>query len=198
MKKVLILLAGFVLSGVMYSQSNLPICSTSVSVWTNCIGTETLPNGEQYVGEFKDDKFHGQGTYTFADGTKYVGEWKDGEKIAGAKEKLESKKDKCRSYGFKDDTDGMGMCLIELDKLAELEKQTKSIQANSIAQAEAFVKQEAEEKNRREAQALINLGNYLSGKGGASCSFKCSGGQVVQGSCKSVNVKVGNQTCWKQ
>jgi len=113
-------------------------------------------------------------------------------------EKLEIKKEKCRTYGFKDETDGMGMCLIELDKLAEIEKQTKSIEANSIAQAEAIAQQEAKEKNRREAQALINLGNALSGKGKASCSFKCSGGQVVQGSCQKVTVSVGSQTCWKQ
>ena len=40
-------------------------------------GTFTYEDGE-YVGEFKDNKKHGQGTYTFADdGTKYVGEWKD-------------------------------------------------------------------------------------------------------------------------
>ena len=118
---------------------------------------------------------------------------KEQERLA---KKIADAKDKCRSYGFKDETDGMGMCLIELDKLAELEKQTKSIEANSAAQAEAIAKQEADEKNRREAQALINLGNILSGKG-PSCSFKCSGGQVVQGSCKQVSVKVGNQNCWK-
>ena len=111
---------------------------------------------------------------------------------------IKSRKEKCRTYGFKDETDGMGMCLIELDKLAEIEKQTKSIEANSIAQAEAIAQQEAKEKNRREAQALINLGNALSGKGKASCSFKCSGGQVVQGSCQKVTVSVGSQTCWKQ
>ncbi len=33
--------------------------------------------GTKYVGEWKDDKFNGQGTYTYANGTKYVGEWKD-------------------------------------------------------------------------------------------------------------------------
>ena len=35
------------------------------------------PDGTKYVGEFKDDKFNGQGTYTQPDGTKYVGEFKD-------------------------------------------------------------------------------------------------------------------------
>ena len=45
------------------------------------------------------------------------------------KERIEVKKSKCRDYGFKDDTDGMGLCLIELDKLAELEKQTKILQS---------------------------------------------------------------------
>ena len=31
-------------------------------------GTHTCPDGQKYVGEFKDCKFHGQGTATFADG----------------------------------------------------------------------------------------------------------------------------------
>ena len=26
-------------------------------------GIETFPNGEKYVGEFKDGEFHGQGTF---------------------------------------------------------------------------------------------------------------------------------------
>ena len=30
----------------------------------------------KYVGEYKNNKKHGQGTYTFASGDKYVGEWK--------------------------------------------------------------------------------------------------------------------------
>ena len=35
--------------------------------------------GNKYVGEFKHDEFNGQGTYTWANGDKYVGEFKDGE-----------------------------------------------------------------------------------------------------------------------
>ena len=34
----------------------------------------------QYVGEWKDGKFHGQGTFTVKYGGKYVGEWKNGMK----------------------------------------------------------------------------------------------------------------------
>ena len=36
------------------------------------------PNGEKYVGEFKEGVRHGQGTFTWSDGRKYVGEYKDG------------------------------------------------------------------------------------------------------------------------
>ena len=41
-------------------------------------GIETFPNGEKYVGRWKDDKRNGQGTSTYPDGGKYVGRWKDG------------------------------------------------------------------------------------------------------------------------
>ncbi len=54
----------------------LPPCPPNV--FHNCSGTQTLANGSQYVGEYKDGKFHGEGTYTFADGRKHVGEFKDG------------------------------------------------------------------------------------------------------------------------
>ena len=40
---------------------------------------KNLPKGDKYVGEWKDNKKHGQGTFTDPSGTKYVGEWKEGE-----------------------------------------------------------------------------------------------------------------------
>ena len=56
--------------------------STYVGEWRNDKfhgpGAVTLSNGYKYVGEFRDGKLHGQGTYTFPSGTEYVGEFKDG------------------------------------------------------------------------------------------------------------------------
>ena len=70
-----------------HAQSSLPQCPKDIKAsWTNCFGTVTFEEGEfkghKYVGEFRDDKYHGQGTYTFADGSKYVGGYRDG-KLTG-------------------------------------------------------------------------------------------------------------------
>ena len=77
--KKLILLSTFFISISVYA---LPNCPSDVNArWHNCFGTWTFGPGEfygdVYVGEFKDDLFHGQGTYTHANGDKYVGEFKD-------------------------------------------------------------------------------------------------------------------------
>jgi hypothetical protein len=59
------------------SQSNLPACSGSdVSQWSNCYVTATYTSGQQYVGEYRDGKRHGQGTMTWPEGEKYVGEFR--------------------------------------------------------------------------------------------------------------------------
>jgi hypothetical protein len=58
------------------AQSNLPVCQGEKGMWINCFDTLIYPNGGEYVGEFKDNVFSGQGTYTFAGGNKYVGEWR--------------------------------------------------------------------------------------------------------------------------
>ena len=46
--------------------------------WTDCVGTRIYANGNEYVGDWKDDKCYGQGKETHTDGTKYVGEWENG------------------------------------------------------------------------------------------------------------------------
>ena len=41
--------------------------------WKNCEGTVEIAGGFKYVGEYKNNKRHGQGTYTHPNGSKYVG-----------------------------------------------------------------------------------------------------------------------------
>ena len=41
-------------------------------------GTETFPDGDKYVGGFKDGEYHGQGTITYPDGSKQEGNCKGG------------------------------------------------------------------------------------------------------------------------
>ena len=36
-------------------------------------GIYHYPNGDKYVGEWKDDKFHGVGMYLFANGERFEG-----------------------------------------------------------------------------------------------------------------------------
>ena len=58
----------------------LPPCPADQSErYHNCYGTYTFAKGDKYVGEWKDDKYHGQGTLTFADGSVQKGTWRDGE-----------------------------------------------------------------------------------------------------------------------
>ena len=40
-------------------------------------GTYIYPNGEKYVGNWKNGREHGQGTFTSFEGDKYVGEFKN-------------------------------------------------------------------------------------------------------------------------
>ncbi len=72
MTRILILLASLFFAGESFA---LPPCLTS-GYKHNCFGTFTYADGRKYVGEFKDDKKHGQGTMTHANGTEYVGGFK--------------------------------------------------------------------------------------------------------------------------
>ena len=73
--KKLILLSTFFISISVYALPNCP--SDASARWHNCFGTFNYTSGNKYVGEWKDDKRHGQGTFTYAAGDKYVGEFKD-------------------------------------------------------------------------------------------------------------------------
>jgi hypothetical protein len=105
---VLCVLFSSIATAQLNNPNKLPPCSgTDTTIWTNCFGSESIPNrhnytgdylngrrhgygvmdvtfeknhGDKYVGEFKDGTYNGQGTATFANGNKYVGEFKDGKK----------------------------------------------------------------------------------------------------------------------
>ena len=69
--------------GVVGKSFALPTCESDAEVWNNCFGSWTFENGSKYdgskyVGEWRNNKKHGQGTFTTADGDKYVGEFIDG------------------------------------------------------------------------------------------------------------------------
>ncbi|ORY40421.1 hypothetical protein BCR33DRAFT_661781, partial [Rhizoclosmatium globosum] len=46
-------------------------------------GKYTFPNGNVYVGDFKDGQFHGNGTIHMTNGGRYDASWKDGRAIQG-------------------------------------------------------------------------------------------------------------------
>ena len=78
MKRLLQILTGFAfLLWPLAEALSLPPCPENPNqTYHNCFGSYTFDDGDKYVGEWKDNKFHGQGTYYYSNGDRYVGEWK--------------------------------------------------------------------------------------------------------------------------
>ncbi|MDB4236416.1 trypsin-like peptidase domain-containing protein [Planktomarina temperata] len=77
--KIFLIVLGFLwVPTVSLSLPNCP--SDQTKRYHNCVGTYTYDDGSKYVGEWKDDKQHGQGTFTWPGGDTYIGEYKDGKK----------------------------------------------------------------------------------------------------------------------
>jgi len=70
MKKILFVLCLGLVS-VGYSQCVEGDCENGTGTYIYAY------NRSKYVGEFKNNKMHGQGTFTMGDGSKYIGEYKD-------------------------------------------------------------------------------------------------------------------------
>ena len=111
---------------------SLPGCpGMDVSNWDNCFGTYAWRDGRKYVGEYKDNKRHGQGTYTYANGNKYVGEFRydsqdpikqgqgtftfsDGERKTGFYMNGEYIPDMCKDMGLSVNSSGYEVCINKL------------------------------------------------------------------------------------
>ena len=74
-KKLILLTIIFLLASNAYALKDCP--SEPVFVWHNCFGTYTNADGNQYVGEWRDNERTGQGTLNWASGNKYIGEFQN-------------------------------------------------------------------------------------------------------------------------
>ena len=118
MKKLL----GFIVLGLLYFGNAYAECKEGNC--SNGTGTMVWPNGDQYVGEWKEGNKHGQGKYTYPDGTKKEGVWKDNKFMYAKKptstptpnSKIEGYKIFCSEIGFTPGTEKFGECVVEAMK----------------------------------------------------------------------------------
>ena len=84
--KFFIWLAFLLLPTAALAQPSLPPCPSDIGArWENCFGAYTFPNGDRYVGEWRDDKWNGRGVAYRANGAIYrSGRWLDGRLVAPA------------------------------------------------------------------------------------------------------------------
>ena len=83
MKNLLRFIAFVLMVGSAYAQSVLPACPP-LGYFHNCFGTFTYSSGMKYVGEWRDDKYNGQGVLFYANGSTRQGVWADGVIIRSA------------------------------------------------------------------------------------------------------------------
>jgi len=68
-------------NGQQLNPNRLPLCPKDQTAhYHNCWGIYVSDDGAKYVGEFKDNKYHGKGTYAFASGDNFDGSYKDGKR----------------------------------------------------------------------------------------------------------------------
>ena len=136
----------------------LPECVANEAIWDNCFGTYQWTSGDlkrdKYVGEWKDNKQHGQGTYYYladneSKGDKFVGEFRDGKRhgqgtyfyAGGQKSEGEYKNGKMNGYNIQYNVDG-------------------SIYREGIFKDGEFLYEEKRSKNKSSSPENFEFDNY--------------------------------------
>ena len=84
-------------------------------------GVAIFVKGSKYVGQFKNNKRHGQGKYTHFDGKVKEGIWKEGKFLyenkkstsSNSNSKLDGYKNFCAEIGFTPGTEKFGECVLK-------------------------------------------------------------------------------------
>ena len=79
MKYLLLPLIAALALPAQVSANNLSLPNCNFLIRVNCIEEETDNNGK-YVGQFLNNKRHGQGTFYWADGDSWTGEFLNGQR----------------------------------------------------------------------------------------------------------------------
>jgi hypothetical protein len=111
----------------------LPPCQGSAaSKWSNCYGSWTASNGNQYIGEWKNGTFNGQGTYIWTDGAKHVGEYREGSRN-GQGTSIYSNGDKYVGEWKDDKRNGLGTYFTFADNLWKGDKYVGEFKDNKFS-----------------------------------------------------------------
>ena len=104
MQSSLTIFSGILALSLSCSLYALPDSPSDLSVIRhNCFGTFAA-NGSKYVGEYKENKYHGQGTFTYADGTLARGYYMNNQYDPSI----------CQDMGLTKGTEAFGQCVLKL------------------------------------------------------------------------------------
>jgi len=172
MKHFQIFLFLILMAGNNFAQSNLPACP-SWGYFHNCFGTMTFPSGNKYVGEWKYNKYEGQGTWFYANGSTSEGIWKDGVLTASSSFKFAPAPALIPSITEKERLNSE--VEAESKKRQELEQQEKArISSESEAQkANVVIKNVAPENERLSIDASKKKCTELGFKPATEVHGKC-------------------------
>lgn len=81
MKKTFLVIVLLCMVQIIFARTPTPVSKgEDWTKWTNCVKTETYPNGDVFTGTYINGKIYGYGTLIYSNGDKYFGEFKNGKR----------------------------------------------------------------------------------------------------------------------